>query len=175
LTARYPRLCQVAIVGYPAPDENKAGHDLTYQATLGLVEPPHLPRTLLADLGGAERAVQAALGLLLARERGQGASYMEVTLAEAAGALAAPWRYGLTRPGGALGGGLPGYGLYRAREGWVAVAALEPHFLERLGQTLGLMVVTAESLADALGQRPAGEWERWAAEHDLPIVAVYKT
>jgi crotonobetainyl-CoA:carnitine CoA-transferase CaiB-like acyl-CoA transferase len=172
LAARYPRLCQVAIIGYPAPDENKAGHDLTYQASLGLVEPPHLPRTLLADLGGAERAVQAALALLLARERGQGAGYQEVTLAEAAEALAAPWRYGLTVAGGLLGGGLPGYGLYPAREGWVAVAALEAHFLERLGQALGLKVVTAESLADAFGQRPAREWERWAAERDLPLVAV---
>jgi alpha-methylacyl-CoA racemase len=172
LATRYPRLCQVAIIGYPPPQENKAGHDLTYQASLGLVEPPSLPRTLLADLGGAERAVQAALALLLARERGQGAGYQEVTLAEAAEALAAPWRHGLTRPGGTLGGGLPGYGLYPAQEGWVAVAALEPHFLERLGQALGLAALTAEALAAAFGERPAEAWERWAAEHDLPLVAV---
>lgn len=174
LKVRYPQLCQVAIIGYPAPQENKAGHDLTYQASLGLVEPPHLPRTLLADLGGAERAVQAALALLLARERGQGAGYREVTLAEAAEAFAAPRRYGLTVPGGALGGGLPGYGVYRAEEGWVAVAALEAHFLERLGLALGLPEVTAESLAGAFGQRPAEEWERWAAEMDLPLVAVHE-
>src|SRR5580765_1980651 len=45
----YPRLNHVAIVGYPAPKENVAGHDLTYQAALGLLVPPHLPRTLLAD------------------------------------------------------------------------------------------------------------------------------
>lgn len=33
LHRKYPRLCQVAIVGYPAPRENEAGHDLTYQAS----------------------------------------------------------------------------------------------------------------------------------------------
>ena len=38
--ARYPHLSQVAITGYPAPHENRAGHDLTYQAAAGLVAPP---------------------------------------------------------------------------------------------------------------------------------------
>src|SRR5439155_27263237 len=34
LHARYPRLCQVAIIGYPPPHEEVPGHDLTYQARL---------------------------------------------------------------------------------------------------------------------------------------------
>ena len=62
---RFPRLCQVAIVGYPTPRQDEAGHDLTYQADAGLVAPPAMPRTLVADLSGAQRAVIAALGLLL--------------------------------------------------------------------------------------------------------------
>src|SRR5438094_137949 len=45
LHARDPRLCQVAIVGYPPPNQDVPGHDLTYQARAGLVEPPRLPRT----------------------------------------------------------------------------------------------------------------------------------
>ena len=44
---------------------------------------------------------------------------------------------GLTASGGILGGGFPGYGLYRAREGHVALAALERHFWERL-RALGI-------------------------------------
>lgn len=172
LTERYPVLCQVAIVGYAAPNENKAGHDLTYQAGLGLVEPPYLPRTLLADLAGAEWAVQAALALLLARERGQGAGYAQVSLAEAAAAFAAPLNYGLTVSGGLLGGGLPGYGLYRAQSGWVAVAALEPHFRQRLANELGLVSLTEANLEEAFQHRPAEAWELWAAERDLPLVAV---
>ena len=87
-----PALCHVAIVGYPAPRENEAGHDLTYQASLGLLTPPHMPRTLLADMAGAELTVSAALTLLLARARGQGSGYAEVALSLAASAMAEPLR-----------------------------------------------------------------------------------
>src|SRR3712207_9040869 len=41
-------------------------------------------------------------------------------------------------PGGVLGGGFPGDGLYRTRESHVALAVLEPHFWERLLQELGV-------------------------------------
>ncbi len=47
--ARHPRLSVVAIVGYPAPRQDVAGHDLTYQAEQGLVSPPAMPRTLISD------------------------------------------------------------------------------------------------------------------------------
>ena len=132
LRARFPRLCQVAIVGHPPPDEDTPGHDLTYQALFGTLSPPGMPPVLVADLAGAERTVSAALSLLFARERGQGAGYEQVALSEAARSFAGPLRWGLTAPGGVLGGGFPGYGLYRAREGPVALAALEGHFWERL-------------------------------------------
>lgn len=172
LSARYPRLCQVAIVGYPAPDDEKVGHDLTYQASLGLFDPPRLPRTVLADLAGAEWAVNAALALLLRRERGQGNHYQQVALLEAAASFAEPLRHGLTAPGGLLGGGLPGYNLYRAQDGWVAVAALEPHFLQKLAQALNLPDLNPKSLAEAFAAHGAAYWEAWAAERDLPIAAV---
>src|SRR5215203_834817 len=132
LHARFPGLCQVAIVGHPPPDEDAPGHDLTYQARIGTLAPPELPRVLVADLAGAERAVSAALSLLLARERGQGAGYKQVALSEAARSFAEPLRQGLAAPGGVLGGGYAGYGLYRTRDGYVALAALEPLFWERL-------------------------------------------
>ena len=72
LERRFPRLVQVAIVGHPAPDQERSGHDLTYVARHGLLSPPALPRTLLADLGGAERAGTADVALVLARESGRG-------------------------------------------------------------------------------------------------------
>lgn len=172
LHARYPRLSQTAIVGYPAPEDNVPGHDLTYLAGLGLLTPPELPRTLLADLAGAERAVSASLALLLGRELGLGTGYVQVPLAEAAAFFAEPLRYGITAPGGELGGGLPGYNLYRAREGWISVAALEPHFWQRLLDELGLQTANREELASAFLSRTAEEWQSWAAERDLPIAAV---
>jgi crotonobetainyl-CoA:carnitine CoA-transferase CaiB-like acyl-CoA transferase len=172
LHARYPRLCQVAIVGYPSPHENRAGHDLTYQAHLGLLEPPDLPRAMIADFAGAEEAVQAALGLLLARERGQGAHYAQVSLAKAAEGFAEPLRQGLTAPEGLLGGAFPGYNIYRAQEGWVAVAALEPHFWRKLNAELGISSPDPQQLQKVFLSRTASEWEAWAAERDLPLAAV---
>ncbi|GFE56686.1 CoA transferase [Geobacter sp. AOG1] len=169
LTQRYPRLCQVAIVGYPVPRENEAGHDLTYQAALGLLTPPHMPRTLMADMAGAEQAVSAALALLLARERGEGGGYAEVALSEAAAAMAEPLRYQATSPGGVLGGGIPEYNVYRSSDGWVAVAALEPHFKKRLEDALAVRN-KGEYQAMFLGKSSA-EWQQWGQEQDIPIVA----
>jgi crotonobetainyl-CoA:carnitine CoA-transferase CaiB-like acyl-CoA transferase len=172
LHARHPRLCQVALVGDLPPHDDRPGHDLTYQARAGLLEPPRLPRTCLADLGGARRAVCAALALLLARERGQGAQYAAVSLAEAADDFAEPWRHGLCTPGGVLGGACPGYNLYPAREGWIALAALEPHFWDKLTHELGLAAPDRGQLEQAFLTRTAEEWEAWAAARDLPLVRV---
>ena len=168
--SRYPNLCQVAIVGYPAPQQNRAGHDLTYQAEIGLLSPPQLPRTRLVDLAGVERAISGALALLLDRARGKGSGYVQVSLLAAGQAVSDPFTYGLTAPGGLLGGAQPGYNLYPARFGWVAVATLEGHFQHRLLLELGL--TGAEGLAQAFLEHSAEEWERWAVERDLPISAV---
>jgi alpha-methylacyl-CoA racemase len=177
LHQRYPRLSQVAIVGFPGEQAEQPGHDLTYQARLGLLNPPTLPRTLVADLAGAEQAVGAALALLLARERNGAGGYRQVALAEAAAAFAEPLNYGLTTPGGMLGGGLTEYNLYRTRQGWIALAALEPHFWQRLQQALGLnqpeqIELTQKDLAQCFLARTAVDWERWGGDHDLPIVAL---
>src|SRR5579862_7857655 len=138
LHGAYPRLCHVAIVGYPAPRDNEPGHDLTYQAHAGLLQPSTLPRSLIADLGGAERAAQAALAALVGRDRGRGSARYDVALSDAVESFADPFRYGMTAPGKVLGGALAGYQLYAAADGWVAVAALEPHFWTHLVQALEL-------------------------------------
>ncbi|HET7460607.1 MAG TPA: CoA transferase [Longimicrobium sp.] len=174
LHARHPRLCHVAITGHPSPDQDRPGHDLTYVAAAGLVTPPDAPRTLVADLAAAERAVSTALVLLLARARGGSGRHETIALAEVAREFAAPLRHGLTSPGCVLGGGLPLYGLYRARDGWIAVAALEPAFARRLAAELYVPLDRA-SLTDAFARRTAAEWEAWARERDLPIVAVEGT
>ena len=169
---KYPRLCHVALVGHAASKEDVPGHDLTYQAACGLLDPPKLPRTLLADLAGAERLVSTALALLLERARTGIGAYGQVSIAEVAEQFAAPFRYGLTAPGGPLGGGLSGYQLYRTADGWVAISALEPHFWARLKRELKLETPNYEELASRFLTRGANEWEKWAAERDLPIAAV---
>lgn len=177
LHRHYPRLSQVAIVGSPGQQADLPGHDLTYQAHMGLLDPPALPRTLVADLAGAEQAVSAALELLLVRERGGAGGYRQVALAEAAASFAEPLIYGLTTVGGKLGGGKPEYNLYRTRKGWIALAAVEPHFWQRLQQALGFSQphqteMTQKDLAQCFLTRTAVDWESWGEDHDLPVVAL---
>ncbi len=171
LTRRFPQLCQVAIVGHAAPDQDRPGHDLTYQASSGLLPTPAVPRVPLADLAGAERAVTEGLAALVHRAATGASSYCEVALADVCDHFAEPVRRGLTTPDGLLGGGSPGYGVYAASTGHVALAALEPHFWRRL-LTLLEADGSRESLASAFMGRTALEWEEWARAHDLPLVAV---
>jgi alpha-methylacyl-CoA racemase len=169
---RHPRLCHVAIVGYAPPREDIAGHDVTYQAEAGLLAPPAMPRSLVGDLAGAQRAVIAALELLLARERTGAAGRAQIALVECANLFAAPYRHGLTSPTGPLGGTDPAYNIYPAREGWVALGALEPHFRVALARELGVDLADRAALARRLLERSALEWEQWAGPRDLPVVAV---
>lgn len=172
LSRRYPALVQVAIVGESAPHRDRAGHDLTYQARAGLLAPPAMPRTLIGDLAAAERAVSATLAALIARSRTGRGRYSEIGIVEAAEDFAAPLRHGLTTPEGALGGGLATYRLYRASDGWVAVAALEPHFIEGLREILEIEAVDADSIAASIARRPAQEWARLAQARDVPLTAI---
>lgn len=173
LHTSFPRLSQVAILGHNHPDENRSGHDLTYQAYTGLITPPHMPRTLLTDLACAERVVSIALALLLCAQRGREGKYAEIALTEAAYDFGAPFRYGLTTPGGLLGGGFPGYNLYRTTDGWIALAALEPHFWERCVQQLDLEYnAEYEDLARVFADQSTAYWVTFAKEQDIPIVAI---
>jgi crotonobetainyl-CoA:carnitine CoA-transferase CaiB-like acyl-CoA transferase len=123
-------------------------------------------------MAGAERVVSTALALLLARRRGGLGASQPVPLEDGARALAEPLHEGLTAPGAILGGGLAGYNLYAAREGWIAVAALEPHFARRLADALGLAGLDAGALRERFAADSAESWQRWARDQDLPIVAV---
>lgn len=175
LHARHPRLCFVGIIGYLPPHEELTGHDLTYQSDFGLLRPPQMPPSLFVDLAGAERAVSMALALLNRSARKGEAGCAWVSLHECAHDLAEPLAAGLTSAGGLLGGGYPLYGFYRASDGWIAIAALEPHFAERLLSELGLKNADRAELERVFARRSAADWEKWAAERDLPLVALRQT
>ena len=147
----------IQFAGLPIADDVQARAGLLHQG---------LPRTLLADLMGAERAHAAVIEMM---HKGPGGRRV-VGLRDALGALTAPLRHGLTAPGGVLGGGNPAYAVYAARDGRVAVGALEPHFRARLYEALGR--TDGSRLADAFLTRTAMEWELWAAERDLPLTAI---
>jgi len=175
LQERFPRLCWVAIVGYPPPHENEAGHDLNYQAGYATLNPPEMPRVLVADIAGAERAAQAALALLLGRERHGTSDMRYVALSDAAREFATTVRYGITSPGSILGGGLPNYRIYPTRDGYLACGALEMHFLQRLQTALEIDEPSPEAFEAAFLTRTAAEWEDWGRERDIPLKAVRET
>jgi len=165
LAALNPDLCWVEIVGDTEAPETP-GHDLTYQLAAGLLAPPMMPRTLIADLAGARQAVRAALALLLGRTRGCTSRHRQVGLRQAAVEFAAPVDHGVTSDGGLLSGTMPAYRLYRLVDGWAAVAAIEPHFAAGFTREVGgdpeaffsrQTVTTTTALARA---------------HDLPISAI---
>jgi len=186
LHGRYPTLSQVAIVGAPGARAEEPGHDLTYLADNGLVPGLELPATLYADMSGSLMASEAVLQAALRKqERYAGTGephpdglYLEVALADAAGYLALPRRWGLTQPSGSVGGAHAGYRVYRCKDGRVAVAALEPHFAARLCEAAGVTAgdvramfrkETQEAVAAFFASRTREELDALASEKDLPI------
>ena len=132
----YPALAMVCIVGAGGARAEEPGHDLTYLAEAGLVSSLELPPTLYADMGGALMASEAVVQARLEQLRTGRGVRLEVALADAAHYLALPRSWGLTAPGGAVGGAHAGYRIYRCKDGRVALAALEPHFAQALVQLL---------------------------------------
>ncbi len=95
-----------------------------------------------------------------------------IALSEAAVYMAEPWSVGFNAPEAVVGGALPEYNLYESSEGWVAVAALEPHFSKALFVALDCPGSDIEKLRSLFQSKTAKEWEAWAKEQDLPVVAV---
>jgi len=171
-----PRLVYVRLAGFRDPARHAApGHDLTYLAAAGL-----LPRVgeawrpvQLADVTGA---MWAALATLEGLRRGGGVC--EVYLTEAAQVFAYP-------PLPFLDGSVLCYAIYPARDGQVALAALEAHLWARFCQAAGKEAWAGAAYTPAREENPlyrqacaffreksAREWEAWAAEHGLPLAAV---
>jgi crotonobetainyl-CoA:carnitine CoA-transferase CaiB-like acyl-CoA transferase len=162
--SRLNHLRCLSIVGELAAPE-RPGHDLTYLAQAGLIG-GELPRSLFADVLVGEHTFAMTLWLL----HQPPGTRAQIGMVECLAPLLAPLKHGLTGPGGLLGGRLPAYGIYDAREGRIAVAALELHFRRRLYEELQL--ADGEPLAEAFRARTAAEWEAWAAARDLPLVAL---
>jgi alpha-methylacyl-CoA racemase len=186
LHGRHPSLSQVAIVGAPGARAEEPGHDLTYLADNGLVPGLELPATLYADMSGSLMASEAVLQAALRKhERYAGGGdphpegvYLEVALADAAGYLALPRRWGLTQPAGSVGGAHAGYRIYPCKDGRVAVAALEPHFAAALCAQAGVAAgdkkamfaqETHAAVAAFFASQTREQLDRLALEKDLPI------
>lgn len=178
LHAKYPGLCQIAIVGGAGERADEAGHDLTYQAERGLITGLDLPASLYADMTGALMASEAVLQTLLSQRHTGIGVFMEVALSDGAAWAALPRTWGMTLPGTPLGGAHAGYRVYRCLDGRVAVAALEPHFAKRLaivsnmGESGAIAILeptTHLHLQAFFAQRTRAELDQLAADKDIPL------
>ena len=178
LQQRYPLLSLVQIVGAPGARAEEPGHDLTYMAENDLITGLDLPATLYADMGGSLMATEAVLQAVL-HQRAQGTGLrLEVALSDAAAYLGLPRQWGLTQPGATIGGGHAGYRVYPCQDGRVALAALEPHFAQRLCEAAGiplsslddmLQPSTHEAIAAFLRTRTRATLDALAHEKDIPL------
>jgi alpha-methylacyl-CoA racemase len=178
---RFPKLCQVAVVGGAGEQKHMPGHDLTYMASHDLIEGLSLPRSLFADMVGALAVSEAVLQVLLQRQRLGHGVWVDVALEEAAAWAAWPRTVGMMNDAGPLAGGHSGYRVYACRDGRVAVAALEPHFARTLCALVGLapdkhMHMGSPSTQAAMTQffveRTREQLNALAQIHDLPLVTM---
>ncbi|HEX9101272.1 MAG TPA: CaiB/BaiF CoA-transferase family protein [Polyangia bacterium] len=170
LSRQNPRLVMLSISGYgqDGPFRDKAGHDLNYVATAGVLglagppdRPPPTPAIQLADIAGG--ALFGAVGILAAlyeRERTGRGQQVDVSMCEGALAFMIPdlGNYDASgtppkRGGELLNGGGAMYGVYATKDGrFLSVGALEPKFWAAFNEAIGRPVDHSELVADAAGQ-----------------------
>jgi crotonobetainyl-CoA:carnitine CoA-transferase CaiB-like acyl-CoA transferase len=182
LHKRYPALSLIEVVGAPGPLAEIPGHDLTYQAEVGLVNGMALPPSLFADMGGALMASEATLKAVLCLKTSGKGSHYEVALSDAAAWLALPRQLRMTTPEGAVGGAHAGYHMYACKNGRVAVAALEPHFAASLCEAAGVTLThpindlfkksTHQAIASFLASRTRQQIDKLATAKDIPMMSL---
>ncbi|PVE05518.1 CoA transferase [Limnohabitans sp. Rim28] len=182
LHQQYPALSLIEVVGAPGPLAEIPGHDLTYQAEVGLVNGMDLPPSLFADMGGAVMASEATLKAVITLKTTGKGTHHEVALSEAAAWLALPRQLGLTTPDGAVGGAHAGYRVYACKNGRVAVAALEPHFATRLCEAAGVTLAhpvkdlfkpaTRQAIEAFLASQTRAQLDKLATAKDIPLLTL---
>jgi crotonobetainyl-CoA:carnitine CoA-transferase CaiB-like acyl-CoA transferase len=171
LARENPRIIMLSISGYgqDGPFRDKAGHDLNYIATAGVLgmagppdRPPPTPPIQLADIAGG--ALFGAVGILAAlyeRERTGRGQQVDVSMCEGALAFMIPdlGNYDASgrpprRGGELLNGGAASYGVYRTKDGrFLSVGALEPKFWTAFNQAIGRAVDLSELIGDETTQQ----------------------
>lgn len=184
--------CSLSGYGQTGEFAARAGHDLNYLATTGVLdanrrdtdERPRIPGIPIADMTGGLFAAFAIVAALLSRGLGNGGAYVDTSLADAALSVSQPLSMLAfdddPRPGATpLTGAYPWYDVYEAEDGeYVTLAALEPQFwtafceaadrpdLEPYHGTTDPAEREAlrEELDEVFSQRSASEWEARCGE-----------
>ena len=182
LSARHPRLVCASISGFgqSGPYEERAAHDINYQALAGLLRPPALPGPLVGDIGAAMQTAFGILAAIIQRDRTGAGSFVDVSIHEAAMA----WSMFPTT--GDLANAC--YNVYETADGqWLALGALEPKFWAGFCERIGRPELTqrqhaegedrAQVLRDVrsvLRTRTRDEWLARFAAADVCLTTIYK-
>jgi crotonobetainyl-CoA:carnitine CoA-transferase CaiB-like acyl-CoA transferase len=182
LHKQYPALSLIEVVGAPGALAEIPGHDLTYQAEVGLVNGMDLPPSLFADMGGALMASEATLKAVLTLKTTGKGTHHEVALSDAAAWLALPRQLRMTTPDGAVGGAHAGYRIYACKNGRVALAALEPHFAARICEAAGVKLLnpvkdlfkpaTRQAIETFLASQTRAQLDKLAVAKDIPLMTL---
>jgi alpha-methylacyl-CoA racemase len=182
LHAAHPRLVCASISGFgqSGPYQERAAHDINYQALAGLLRPPALPGPLIGDIGAAMQTAVRILAALLQRDRTGAGSRIEVSIHEAAMA------WSMFPVTGDLANAC--YTIYETADGeWLALGALEPKFwagfCDRIGRPALIPLQHAEGeerarvLADVrevMRSRTRDEWLARFADADVCLTTIYE-
>jgi len=155
-------LCSITGYGQDGPYRDRAGHDLNYMAiggALGITGTPDgtvaMPGVQVGDIGGG--AMSAAIAILAAlqhRHRSGEGQHCDVSMLDGIVSWlsihAARYFHDGVAPGPGtihLNGAHPCYSVYRCRDGWMSVGALEPKFWKELMEALDLPHLVSEAFA----------------------------
>jgi alpha-methylacyl-CoA racemase len=181
LSAAHPRLVCASISGFgqSGPYEERAAHDINYQALAGLLRPPALPGPLVGDIGAAMQTALRVLAALVHRERTGAGGIVDVSIHEAAMA----WSMFPTT--GDLANAC--YTIYETADGrWLALGALEPKFwagfCERIGHPDLTLLQHVEgdqrarvlrAVRDVMRSRTRDEWLAHFAGTDVCLTTIH--
>jgi alpha-methylacyl-CoA racemase len=200
LRAVNPRLVYCSITGYgqQGPLSHRAGHDMNYLATAGVLglggdAGGPLPQSpvQIADIGGG--ALMAAFAIMAAlNERVRSGEGQQLDISMAHGALswlALPAAELLNTAGESrrgellLGGGAVCYRPYECADGWVTLGALEPKFFAAFCHGVGREDLIERqfdppgspahaNVESIMRSRTRAEWAAFGGEHDCCVEPV---
>jgi crotonobetainyl-CoA:carnitine CoA-transferase CaiB-like acyl-CoA transferase len=134
--------CSISGMGQSGALSTAPGHDLNFQAWGGVLAPegaaPVTAAVPIADLGGGLAAAYAICAALVRQVRTGEGEHIDVAM----GDLLATWTGAVAPQARGVDSdarGVPGYGMFRCRDGYVALGIItEDHFWRALCDTLGM-------------------------------------
>jgi alpha-methylacyl-CoA racemase len=192
-----PGLVYCAITGYgqDGPNCDRAGHDLNYLGSTGLLDitgqkggPPIQPGAQIGDLGGG--AMTAAFGVmtaLFAKERTGKGQMVDISMTDGAMSWLAMVAGAHFADGGVpvrgevlLAGAVVCYLPYEAADGWISCGALEPKFWKAFCEGVGMPHLVEhqfdppgspgwERVAEVFRSKTRAGWKTFNDEHNCCI------